>query len=81
MNKRRHNSRLFRKPVNLFKIENGIFYCGKPSNGWREVNLRTILILVALLVQLVERRSPKPDVVGSSPTGREMIFMKQSLVS
>ena len=22
------------------------------------------------LVQLVERRSPKPDVVGSSPTGR-----------
>ena len=33
MNKRRHNSRLFRKPVNLFKIENGIFYCGKPSNG------------------------------------------------
>ena len=25
----------------------------------------------ASLVQLVERRSPKPDVVGSSPTGRE----------
>ena len=24
----------------------------------------------ALLVQLVERRFPKPDVVGSSPTGR-----------
>ena len=24
----------------------------------------------ASLVQLVERRSPKPDVVGSSPTGR-----------
>ncbi len=24
-----------------------------------------------LLVQLVERRFPKPDVVGSSPTGRE----------
>ena len=23
------------------------------------------------LVQLVERRFPKPDVVGSSPTGRE----------
>ena len=23
-----------------------------------------------LLVQLVERRFPKPDVVGSSPTGR-----------
>lgn len=34
----------------------------------------------ASLVQLVERRSPKPDVVGSSPTGREIIFMKQSLV-
>ena len=26
--------------------------------------------LSASLVQLVERRSPKPDVVGSSPTGR-----------
>ena len=25
---------------------------------------------LASLVQLVERRSPKPDVVGSSPTGR-----------
>ena len=25
---------------------------------------------IALLVQLVERRFPKPDVVGSSPTGR-----------
>ena len=27
----------------------------------------------ASLVQLVERRSPKPDVVGSSPTGRETV--------
>ena len=27
-------------------------------------------IIIALLVQLVERRFPKPDVVGSSPTGR-----------
>ena len=27
---------------------------------------------VTLLVQLVERRFPKPDVVGSSPTGRGM---------
>ena len=26
--------------------------------------------VIALLVQLVERRFPKPDVVGSSPTGR-----------
>lgn len=26
---------------------------------------------LTLLVQLVERRFPKPDVVGSSPTGRE----------
>ena len=26
---------------------------------------------MTLLVQLVERRSPKPDVVGSSPTERE----------
>ena len=29
-----------------------------------------VIIIIALLVQLVERRSPKPDVVGSSPTGR-----------
>ena len=28
-------------------------------------------ILQASLVQLVERRSPKPDVEGSSPSGRE----------
>jgi hypothetical protein len=26
--------------------------------------------LLALLVQLVERRFPKPDVEGSSPSGR-----------
>ena len=29
-----------------------------------------ILTHCALLVQLVERRSPKPDVGGSSPPGR-----------
>ena len=34
----------------------------------------------ASLVQLVERRSPKPDVVGSSPTGREK-SLEESLVS
>ena len=28
--------------------------------------------LYASLVQLVERRSPKPDVEGSSPSGREL---------
>ena len=28
------------------------------------------VILFTRLVQLVERRFPKPDVVGSSPTGR-----------
>ena len=27
-------------------------------------------LILTLLVQLVERRFPKPDVVGSSPTGR-----------
>ena len=32
------------------------------------------------LVQLVERRSPKPDVVGSSPTGRGF-FGKKILVA
>ena len=31
----------------------------------------SIRVHLASLVQLVERRSPKPDVVGSSPTGRE----------
>ena len=30
---------------------------------------------LTLLVQLVERRFPKPDVVGSSPTGRELILL------
>ena len=35
----------------------------------------------ASLVQLVERRSPKPDVVGSSPTGREKKSLEESLVS
>jgi hypothetical protein len=29
------------------------------------------IIKIALLVQLVERRSPKPDVEGSSPSGRD----------
>ena len=29
----------------------------------------------ASLVQLVERRSPKPDVVGSSPTGLSLIHI------
>ena len=32
-----------------------------------------IIKISALLVQLVERRFPKPDVVGSSPTGRDKI--------
>ncbi len=30
--------------------------------------------ILALLVQLVERRSPKPDVGGSSPSGRVFIY-------
>ena len=29
----------------------------------------------ASLVQLVERRSPKPDVIGSSPIGRVFIMI------
>lgn len=29
-----------------------------------------MILVCALLVQLVERRSPKPDVEGSSPSGR-----------
>ena len=31
-----------------------------------------LIIIIALLVQLVERRSPKPDVEGSSPSGRAL---------
>ena len=31
----------------------------------------------ALLVQLVERRFPKPDVVGSIPTGRVFINLNE----
>ena len=30
-------------------------------------------VIIASLVQLVERRSPKPDVEGSSPSGRVKI--------
>ncbi len=33
----------------------------------------TVIFLLTLLVQLVERRFPKPDVVGSSPTGRGLL--------
>ena len=32
-----------------------------------------IIYHIASLVQLVERRSPKPDVEGSSPSGRVKI--------
>jgi hypothetical protein len=40
-------------------------------------------MLLALLVQLVERRSPKPDVVGSSPTGRVSIskYIKNLIIN
>lgn len=31
-----------------------------------------VFLRCASLVQLVERRSPKPDVEGSSPSGREL---------
>ena len=34
-----------------------------------------------LLVQLVERRFPKPDVVGSSPTGRAKISVGSKIKS
>ncbi len=33
----------------------------------------TLLMLQTFLVQLVERWFPKPDVVGSIPTGRDFI--------
>ena len=47
----------------------------------RILSLRTVWHIKASLVQLVERRSPKPDVVGSSPTGRERKSLEESLVS
>ena len=34
----------------------------------------------ALLVQLVERRFPKPDVEGSSPSGRDYMEVQERLV-
>ena len=33
-----------------------------------------LIVVKALLVQLVERRFPKPNVGGSSPSGRVYIF-------
>ena len=36
--------------------------------------------LRASLVQLVERRSPKPDVGGSSPPGRALPFFYKALL-
>jgi len=36
------------------------------------------LFIKTSLVQLVERRFPKPDVVGSSPTGRASFFYCKS---
>ena len=41
------------------------------------INLWICPKVFALLVQLVERRFPKPDVEGSSPSGRD--FAKESL--
>jgi hypothetical protein len=41
-------------------------YSSKKANKNLEIQKNT-----TLLVQLVERRFPKPDVVGSSPTGRD----------
>lgn len=40
--------------------------CKAESEGFR------VVIEKASLVQLVERRSPKPDVEGSSPSGRDL---------
>lgn len=40
--------------------------CKAKSEGFR------VVIEKASLVQLVERRSPKPDVEGSSPSGRDL---------
>ena len=44
------------------------------------MNIFKIKKYLTLLVQLVERRFPKPDVVGSSPTGREMTRTIQFLL-
>ena len=45
----------------------------KRMTAQREVKSKMMaLSSLASLVQLVERRSPKPDVEGSSPSGREL---------
>lgn len=44
--------------------------CKAEPQGFR------VVIENASLVQLVERRSPKPDVEGSSPSGRDL-YKKQ----
>ena len=42
------------------------------------ISVRILSVIIALLVQLVERRFPKPDVEGSSPSGRvlALVFLK-----
>ena len=45
------------------------------------MNIFNIKKYLTLLVQLVERRFPKPDVVGSSPTGRELFFLLATVVA
>jgi hypothetical protein len=49
------------------------------SNPVTPSRLGNLNLYNASLVQLVERRSPKPDVVGSSPTGRERIKLYKCL--
>ena len=44
------------------------------SHGYVRIPVRTILENCRGVVQLVERRSPKPDVVGSNPSAPAISF-------
>ena len=44
------------------------------------LSILSVIANSALLVQLVERRFPKPDVEGSSPSGRDYIEGQKRLV-
>ena len=48
------------------------FWYNKVKHSLIKIKLYNLLQNTPL-VQLVERRSPKPDVVGSSPTGRAWV--------
>ena len=62
--------------IHLKKYKFFVFYfCCQCSlvDATKENAYNRVRALFALLVQLVERRFPKPDVEGSSPSGRDFV--------